>query len=541
MTLSYPSREFDDAVAGVCDGSATEAEMRALNQLLRANGMARDEYLLRVELHARLASDPDLFTREADAAACSLPDRWAGEPLKTADEPRQAKAPGGRRPMSGALALAACLVFIAGTVLWLKWPLGRGGTTSSAVAMLTRAVDASWGRSSIPLRAGIPLEPGLLRLESGLAQIVFYSGARVVIEGPTELQLVTAEEAACSSGRLLLEVPPAARGFRLKTPQLNVVDLGTSFGVSARSGQTEVHVFKGKVEFSGAVGGKQSLGEGRAALALGSARPQLMAANSAAFTPMFEFQERSIASEAYRYEQWQFASAQLNEDPSLVVRLDFEELGGAGWALRNTAERNASVPEAAVVGCTRAEGRWREKQALEFSSVNDRVRLVVPGEFEALTLSAWVCVKGLDRQFNSLFMSDGFDPGTPHWLIRNDGVLGLTMFGVGPGKFQIMGSPPVITLDKLGTWVHLTAVINGKSGQATQYVNGRPVARHELKFQPPFRIGSAELGNWNAHSPDPAPGLIRNLSGSMDEFALFSRALADAEVRDLYAKGKPDL
>src|SRR6059058_2486386 len=72
------------------------------------------------------------------------------------------------------------------------------------------------------------------------------------------------------------------------------------------------------------------------------------------------------------------------------------------------------------------EGRWPDKHALEFRSVSDRVRLSVPGEFESLTLAAWVRVQGLDRQFNSLFMCDGFKAETLHWLIRKDGVLGLT-------------------------------------------------------------------------------------------------------------------
>jgi hypothetical protein len=71
MTLTFPSPEFDDAVAAVCHGSATETEMRALNGLLRSNLSARDEYLIRVELHSRLASDPDLFSQAADAAAMS--------------------------------------------------------------------------------------------------------------------------------------------------------------------------------------------------------------------------------------------------------------------------------------------------------------------------------------------------------------------------------------------------------------------------------------------------------------------------------------
>jgi hypothetical protein len=190
----------------------------------------------------------------------------------------------------------------------------------------------------------------------------------------------------------------------------------------------------------------------------------------------------------------------------------------------------------------RAEGRWREKQALEFQSVNDRVLLAVPGEFDALTLSAWVCVKGLDREFNSLFMSDGFDPGTIHWLIHNDGVLGLTVFGPGYGKFQILATPPVLPLDTFGMWQHLAVVIDGKARRVVHFVNGLPVSSHTLNLGPPFRLGSAELGNWNARGgPNPAPSLIHNLSRSLDEFELFGRALSDAEIRGLYVKGKPDV
>ena len=408
--------------------------------------------------------------------------------------------------------------------------------------MLTRVVDARWAAGMGPMRVGSALAPGWLRLESGLAQVVFYSGARLVIEGPAELRLVSPSEAVFPSGRLLAEVPQPARGFRLKTDHLDVVDLGTAFGIDATHGRTEVHVFNGKVELLSDSAAKQLLTEGQAATVAGNSQPRLMAASRAAFSAMFEFQQRSLASEAYRYERWQFASAQLNQDPSLLVRLDFENLDGTDWALRNAAANHRSVPEATIVGCQRAEGRWREKQALEFQSVNDRVRLAVPGEFEALTLAAWGCVKGLDRQFNSLFMCDGFEPGTIHWLIRKDGVLGLTVFGPEPGNLQIVASPPVLTLDQIGMWLHLAVVIDGKSRQLVHYVNGAPITRRPLELGPPYRLGAAELGNWNSQGdPNPAPALIRNLSGALDEFELFSRALSDAEIRELYTKGKPDL
>jgi len=180
---------------------------------------------------------------------------------------------------------------------------------------------------------GSALEPGSLQLESGLAQVVFYSGARLVIEGPVELRLVSRTEAVCSLGRVLAEVPMPARGFRLRTGQLSVVDLGTSFGIDANRSQTEVHVFKGKVEVQPGGAGEQSLAEGQAALVQGSGLPQLMAANGEPFAPMFEFQERSLASEAVRYDQWRLASAQLDRDLSLVVRFDFENVNDTDGTL----------------------------------------------------------------------------------------------------------------------------------------------------------------------------------------------------------------
>jgi FecR-like protein len=85
-------------------------------------------------------------------------------------------------------------------------------------------------------------------------------GARMVIEGPTELQRVSPMEAVCPTGRMVIEVPPPARGFHLETPQLNVADLGTSFGVDATRGQTEVHLFK--VEFFAWTGKKQYCARG---------------------------------------------------------------------------------------------------------------------------------------------------------------------------------------------------------------------------------------------------------------------------------------
>jgi hypothetical protein len=210
------------------------------------------------------------------------------------------------------------------------------------------------------------------------------------------------------------------------------------------------------------------------------------------------------------------------------------------WRLHNASGRKDAALDGTIVGCQWTEGRWPDKHALEFRSVNDRVRLNIPGEYESLTLAAWMRVQGLDRQINSLFMSDGFEAGTVHWSIRHDGVLGLTAIGSEPGRYQICASPPALTLNQFGLWVHIAVVIDGGAKHVIHYLNGVPVSDDSLNIKPPFRIGVAELGNWNAKGfPKNDPFMIRNFSGAMDEFCLFSRALKGDEIRALYSTGKP--
>jgi hypothetical protein len=541
VNIRFPSREFDDAVSAVCHGSVSDDQAQALNGLLRGDAAARDEYLLRVELHSRLASEPDLFTGMNEArdggsleTAAALPQNVRGREF-----PRWVRAP---KPQ-WAIALAACLMVLA-TGWWGLRPREqdkREGSTSQAVAMLSRVVDAEWAPGEAPPRLGAPLEPGWLRLKAGFAQVVFYSGARIVLQGPAELRLISPEEATCQNGRLIAEVPPQAKGFRVSTPEMNVTDLGTVFGVEVKDLQTALHVFQGGVEFRLSAGARsQSLKEGAGVLVEKSQAPQSIAADRAAFASLFDLQLRSSDAEVLRHEQWRAASNRLDEDPSLLVHFDFEQVGPSDWRLPNASRHSEAPPDATIVGCQWVEGRWLDKRALAFRNVSDRVRLSMPGEYESLTLAAWVRVQGLDRQINSLFMSDGFEPGTVHWSIRHDGVLGLTAIGSEPGRYQICASPPVLPLDLLGLWVHLAVVIDGGTGKITHYLDGAPVSTKALTIRPPFHIGAAELGNWNAQGfPKNDPFMIRNFSGAIDEFCLFRRALSSGEMRGLYAAGKP--
>jgi hypothetical protein len=544
MKIAYPSVEFDDAVAAVCHGLVSDEQMRALSELLRDNSAARDEYILRLELHSRLASDPDLFA----SAAADIPPAASERELTLSSAARSGRRRRGarRRTIVRAFLMAASFALIAAAAWWWLVPRSApsGVTISKAVAMLNQTADAQWDASAESPRLGAPLEPGWLKFESGLAQVVFYSGTRVVIQGPAEFQLISPGHASCRLGKITAEVPPQARGFRIDTPHGTVTDLGTSFGVEVQAHGTELHVFKGSVSLqTHAQGPGQILHEGAGAVIERAAdAPRLVAADRAAYASLFDLQQKSMEAGARRLNRWRAASRRLDGDPWLLAHFDFEQTGSSPWQLPNAAQGSAGIADATIVGCQWVKGRWPEKRALQFQGVSDRVRLNVPGEFDAVTLTAWVRVQGLDRQLNSLFMCDGFGSGTVHWLIRDDGVLGLTVVGERAGDFQIVKSPPVLTLDQFGMWLHLAVVLDGRTGRVAHYVNGQPVSEAALRIGPPYRFGTAELGNWNAKGfPEHDPFMIRNFSGAMDEFCLFSRALGDREIHALYSEGKLEL
>lgn len=538
MIVSFPSREFDNLVAAVCHDLASEQEVRALNELLRSNAAARDEYILRLELHSRLASEPDLFSAlESDVEVFTEARRLT--PIQNVLSVRRK---GHRNVPSWGIALVASLIILA-VGIWNLRPLGSNDQTqptSKAVAMLNRTADPIWNRGEPVPRLNAPLEPGWLRLEAGLAQVIFYSGARVVIEGPVELRLVSRNEAFCRRGRMIVEVPSQAGEFLLKTPHGAVTDLGKSVGLEVKDQRTDLHAFKGDLKVKVPTRPEQVVKEGASAMIQGEGALVAMAANATAFATLFDLQARSVAAEARRYDQWRSACKRLERDTSLLLHFDFENVSPSDWQIRNLGKPSLETSDATMVGCRWTEGRWPEKRALEFQSVSDRVRVNVPGEFQSVTLAAWVSVKGLDRKINSLFMSDGFDPGTIHWLIRRDGVLGLTVIGEKPQNHQIIASPAVITLEKFGTWLHLAVVLDAGAERVIHYLNGVPVSEKALHIAPPFRIGAAELGNWNAKGfPDNDPFMIRNFSGAIDEFCVFGRALETLEIRTLYSQGKP--
>jgi hypothetical protein len=422
--------------------------------------------------------------------------------------------------------------------------------TDDTIAILLQTHSAVWEDTGMPTRPGSPLPPGRLVLKSGYAHLEFYSGATVILEGPAELTLVSRAEAYCARGKLRATVPPQAQGFAIRSPAMDLIDRGTEFGLEVGGARTNVHVFQGHVDVydPGAKAKTAALkavttGQGVSRDGPGVINP--LRPEPAAFMTAAEMAVRAETASRQRQAEWTEAVGRLRADPALVVYFSFQA-GPAGARTLRDESGGRARHHGAVVGCGWGAGRWPGRTGLEFRQVSDRVRLTVPGELEAVTLAAWVRPDALPNQNNALLMADGWDPGGLHWQIGTDGTIILAVKAPpelegGPylrgAQYRAYG---VITPERFGRWVHLAAVYDSTAGRVTHYVDGRSVESLPIELDIPVRIGDAEIGNWNVGTyRNKSP--VRNFSGGMDEFMLFSRALSGAEVEKLYAQGRPPL
>lgn len=117
------------------------------------------------------------------------------------------------------------------------------------LAQVVNGLAAKWADSSISTAQGAQLAQGPQHLLEGIAQLKMASGARLLVQGPCRFGLTSQNSISLSSGAITANIPAKARGFAVETQDCRIVDYGTEFGVRAQAnGQTEVHVFSGRVK-----------------------------------------------------------------------------------------------------------------------------------------------------------------------------------------------------------------------------------------------------------------------------------------------------
>jgi hypothetical protein len=137
---------------------------------------------------------------------------------------------------------------------------------TDAVATLTNTHNALWAERA--LARGSELTPNQrLTLTAGFAEITTKRGAIAILEAPATIELLDNDNALhLHAGKLVgICETDSSKGFLVRTPHMDIIDIGTRFGVDVSGDDVTASVFSGEVRLSRLNTPEQSLSAGQTA------------------------------------------------------------------------------------------------------------------------------------------------------------------------------------------------------------------------------------------------------------------------------------
>ncbi len=515
--------ELNELCNAVVDGKLDEKQKARLSRWLATSEEARRFYVRAMGLSASLFSyASELQTEKSDVPAS--PEKiisawWIYTPF----------------------ALAASVALI----VWLNWPAPVSQSAESvveeSVAQLTGAKGCEWLSNPAAAQPGSQLHKGQrLDLAKGFAEVTFDSGAKVVLEGPASLELKSAWAATLNRGNLKASVPSQAIGFSISNPNVEIVDLGTEFTMSADTGgAAEVLVLKGEVEAApSAAGSRQTI--------VLRAKESRRFATSGVSTPENVEQKFAQLTRPLVFDHF--------DPPTDVVHWSFDETNGIvfksdslGHPL-DSSDANLKGLTEGTVAAVHGDGRWLGD--LRFDG-----RLYAKAMFPGLsglsqhTVVFWVKVPKDSKLSNAYSMVAwgvnneklGTHPIHIGWNRNpNEGTVGVLRTDYGGGF--AMGATPL----RDGQWHHIAVILTpnedaDKTMEVKQYVDGR--LEGEGHSSPPGSEVFKQLNSEKSFSMNDIVWLgcrlgisgvrTERFCGEMDELYLADRALEPQEIVQL--------
>jgi hypothetical protein len=216
-----------------CDNTLDAGGSTRLNAILRESEETQQVYADYMYQHAVLDTSPD--------STLSLVPDFLPEQILDAQHP----SPTPKK--SNVLLIGSVLVATAAAALLMLIYRPAVPPVPSNAAIVYDSFDAQWSETT--MASGQHIAQGeRVGIAAGMLGITTRNRVDVVIEGPASFTFETNDLLILHKGQLTAKVPPEAVGFTVQTAHTQVVDLGTEFGVSTRSDETEIHVFAGRVE-----------------------------------------------------------------------------------------------------------------------------------------------------------------------------------------------------------------------------------------------------------------------------------------------------
>lgn len=615
MTDPAPSidRVFELA-ASICDGRASPSEYAELDSLLLDDLAAFNRYLRYCRMHSALRLE--LRAHRATQAACRQlgiqPAGTESGELHAAPTgvPASGAAPG--VPVSSfgfgsawsssgwplAYLIATVLIttgMFLGSLVSLQ-PLDAPKSTSSwagnsvsrqtgvsFVGRITGMVDCRWAheKTIVPGLVAVPLGQ-TCALTSGLLEITYDTGAKVILQGPCTYEVNSATGGHLSVGKLVARVEKKAESresraestnqpspnpkskiqnpllppldsqlFTVTTPTATVTDLGTEFGVQVDdSGATHASVFVGTVKLQPIASDDREQGQAVLLGANESACAQRMADADSGQPPVVvrpatasptAFIRTMPASTAAPCSADAYAELVLSMHPAAYYRMKppvndndrdivFDSAGGGHHGVLDFSNQ--------FVGSPYVTGRYGHALLFRGAMADDRV--VVPNYPIAtnneLSVSAWVQAT-LRTTWGAVAATWGHQPTGQFFLgfYKNDGNMAAGLIQA-DGKEVWARQPGPDHSFPCGKWQHVAFSTDGKLLRL--YLNGMEVGScpHDgILLNPPqtrLVIGGAVEDNVSKSEPKT---FFCHWNGRIDELAVFNHTLAAEDIATLYS------
>ena len=118
------------------------------------------------------------------------------------------------------------------------------------IAQVSKVESVDW--KGVALKPNDTLNHSVVEFHKGFLELEYHHGTKLVIEGPAKFELLDEMQVHLHHGKVVANVTEQGYGFKIHSPEVEVIDLGTKFGVEVDpSGKTEVHVLEGEVKAKG--------------------------------------------------------------------------------------------------------------------------------------------------------------------------------------------------------------------------------------------------------------------------------------------------
>jgi hypothetical protein len=400
------------------------------------------------------------------------------------------------------------------------------------VAKLTETVNAKWAAPLPLLEEGSDLRAESMKLLQGYAKIRLDKGTEVLLQGPVELKLETADRINLFEGKIYAHVPPHAAGFVVQTPHATVVDYGTEFAMAvSKSGITEAHVFTGRVELRSGPelikhGPSTMLTKNNAARVDKTGNVSRMEARPHKFVKRLPSPYQLAVQQTKPKAYWRFEDSADRKFFNLSNRSAYR---GEYFGPVQLKENGPSL------------GRGIRAHVLEFDGTSGYAFIpsitVQDPSNGAYSVVLWARLDEPGGQ-NIITSSDARGPDYNHsHQIRMDekGQFEFYVFSSQDLEYTLTSE----VIPTAGRWYHIAAILSS-SGNMSLFIDGKLVGSSKMKGLPvktydriyiASPAGNDPGAHWEEHGR-------KALKGAVAEVAVYSRMLSHQEISNLFSAAK---